>query len=439
MAAIALATSIACGPRETTRPNVLLVSIDTLRPDHLGCYGAPSSPSPAIDALCRESLVFDQAIAHAPSTLPSHASMLTSLLPQHHGASFSERRPLAEDHLSLAETLQAAGYRTASFNDGGQVGKVWGLDQGFDVYESGDSDRFAPIVERALGWLDREVVGEDAPFFLFLHTYEVHHPYTPAPEDVATLEERRGLASYEGWLGPTVGVKELRRINQGWIELDAADRQYVETTYDAEILAMDRAFAKLVTGLVERGLWEETVVVFTSDHGEEFGEHGKMGWHAHTLYDELLKVPLVVKPAAPDADGWAGRRMRPQVRLIDIAPTVLALAGLEIPSAFAGRNLRPVVAGEDTSTPYAVAKRDSPGDTAPTAVRGNRWKLYRNRLFDLQADPGETLDVASGHYEVVERLQTERARLSAGGPEAEAERIEFDRATRERLEALGYL
>lgn len=428
---------LACGPSPGDRPDILLISIDTLRPDHLGCFGAEPSPTPALDDLCREALVFEQAIAQAPSTLPSHASMFTSLVPQHHGASFAAQRPLADGHVTLAEVLAEAGYRTAAFHDGGQIAGVWGLGQGFEVYEELGLDRFEAVIERGLAWLDG--LGADEPFFLFLHTYEVHAPYTPTEADLAAIEEMRGGEPYEGWLGGTVGIRELRRLNRDLDSTAPADRRHVRAAYDAEILSMDRALGELIAGLRARGLWDDTVVVFTSDHGEEMGEHGQIGRHSHTLYDELLRVPLVWKPAGETVPG---RRVRPMVRSVDIAPTLLDTAGVTAPDAFTGRSLLPLVAGRDGAPPWAVAQLDAAGPTPPEALRGPRWKLFDTRLYDLQRDPGESRNVAGRHPEIVRELSAALERLTAADPDApgaEADRIDLDAETRERLEALGYL
>ena len=278
---------------------MVLVSIDTLRPDHLGCYGYTRPTSPNLDAFRKDAVLFDQAFAHAPSTLASHAAILASLLPPHHGASISNDLALPREVLTLAEVLKEAGYTTASYNGGIQLDPAWGLDQGFDVYASvkprgapaeslvDKTDRFAHQVDRAAAWIR----GRRSPgFFLFLHTYEVHHPYSPEPDDLALF---RG--SYDGPLPDLVTVELLKEVNGGKRPVDDRDRQHIVDTYDAEIRSMDRAFGTLVALLKERKLYDAALVIVTSDHGEEFGEHGQMGWHSHTLYDELLRVPLLVK------------------------------------------------------------------------------------------------------------------------------------------------
>jgi len=433
LALLGVAFSAGCARDTPLAENVLLISIDTLRPDHLGCYGYGRETSPNLDALCREAVVFDQAISHAPSTLPSHASMLTALLPDHHGASFANRRPLPREVVTLAEVLKDEGYRTASFNDGAQIARKWGLDQGFDLYQVNrdDADTFDRVVHLALEWLDHEP-GRESPFFLFLHTYEVHHPYTPSRENL----ERIQADPYDGWLGDAVEVRELNWIDEGRRSVAPADLEFIRAAYDAEIRSMDRALGRLLAGLRDRGLLESTLVVLTSDHGEEFGEHGKIGWHSHTLFDELLRVPLVVRFPA---ERWSDRRVQRQVRLIDLAPTVIDALAVPAPEQWQGVSLVRLLRGEEMKPLLAASKIDHERDRRVHSLRTGRWKLYRDRLYDLQRDPEELYDFSSGRLELVEALKARLAQLTAGGRVGTGEPLQLDPETVERLRALGYL
>ena len=423
-------------PAPPRAENVILVSIDSLRPDHLGCYGYSEATSPNLDALCRDSVVFRQAIAHAPSTLSSHASLLTSLIPQHHGASVTRMTGLAKDHLTLAEALQSAGFQTASFNGGGQIDALFGLDQGFRVYQSprpsrdeeawardvGD-DRFATVVDAARAWLDEN----RGRFFLFLHTYEVHHPYRPDPAFGAALPE-----SYDGPLPGDISIDLLERINAHRLDLTPRDLEHVVHAYDVEIRSVDAALGGLIADLKKRGLYEATLLIVTSDHGEEFGEHGKMGWHSHTLHDELLRVPLIVKfPGS-----WqAGASLVAQVRGIDIAPTVMSVARLPVPEAFEGADLVRYVAGGERPPPYAIAEIDGGG----TAVRSQEWKWDRRALYRLVSDKGETTDVATTYPGMAEKLRRIKQELVSEALEVPARAVAPPADLRERLRALGYL
>jgi arylsulfatase A-like enzyme len=412
---------------------VVFVSIDTRRPDHLGCYGYPRPTSPEIDRFRQEAILFEQAVAHAPSTLSSHASMFTSLLPPHHGASVLDRSAVAPTVTLLAELLRDAGFATASFNGGGQLHPVWGLDRGFDVWESfaaseGDrlgEDTFQERLDAARGWLESV---RDEPFFLFLHTYEVHHPYTPEPERLALME-----SGYEGRLPGHISIRVLEKINDGIKELRPGDREHIVATYDAEISSADAGFGELLDRLREMGRYDPSIIVLTSDHGEAFGERGRIGWHGDSLFDEQLRIPLLVRLPG---GRLAGTTVAEQVRGVDLAPTLLSLLGLPIPEGFSGAVVD--VAGRaDTDRPWALAGVD--GFPNELAVRTPRWKWYQGRLFDLTADPGERADVASQHPEVEQDLAGELAELMQSRPPAGQTPIEVDEELEERLRALGYV
>jgi arylsulfatase A-like enzyme len=438
LALAAVGLSIGCGTSSPRSP-VVLVSIDTLRPDHLGCYGYPRPTSPNLDAFRGDAILFRAAFAHAPSTLPSHASMLTSLLPPHHGASIANDLVVPDEVLTLAEVLRSQGYATASFNGGIQLDRSYGLDQGFDIYESvkprdatperlvDPTDRFAHVVDQARGFVSAQ---GDHAFFLFLHTYEVHHPYTPVPADLAPF---RG--NYSGPLPDLISVELLRQINSGERRIDDRDRQHIVDAYDGEIRSMDRAFGSLVAFLRDRALYDRALVVVTSDHGEEFGEHGKMGWHSHTLFDELLHVPLLVKLPGRRL---AGAVIEATARGIDVAPTILRALDLPVPKAFEGRDLLasgpPPVGSEET-----WSARDVVDPNRAWALRTPEWKLVDDRLYDLRRDPGETTDVAPDHREVTRRLRERRRALVAARPLPPRRHAQVDDALRERLRALGYI
>ena len=303
-------------------PAVVIVSVDTLRPDHLGCYGYAKPTSPRIDDFRREAVLLRRVVAAAPSTLASHAAMFTSLGTQHHGASVAAGSALYPGVTTLAERLKLAGFATASFNGGGQLHRSWGLDRGFDTYESATDSSSAEIgedtlagqVERARPWLESVAA---RPFFLFLHTYEVHHPYTPSPERLQAME-----ASYAGTLPPTISIRLLEKINSGQHVLRPGDLAHIVAAYDAEIASADEGFGRLLALLRRLGRYDSSIVVLTSDHGEAFGERGRVGWHGDSLYDEQIAVPLVVRMPG---GRLAGRTLEAQVRLIDLAPSLLSL------------------------------------------------------------------------------------------------------------------
>jgi arylsulfatase A-like enzyme len=432
-----LASASSCSrtrPPTPTPPAVVLVSIDTLRPDHLGCYGYSRPTSPEIDRFREESVLFREAVAQAPSTLPSHASMFTSLLPVHHGASIRKSSALRPDVPVLAGLLRDAGFATASFNGGGQLHRTWGLDRGFDVYESYaeanaeeelGGDTFHERLAAATPWIESV---REKPFFLFLHTYEVHHPYTPTPERLALMEK-----GYTGRLPPEISIRLIKKINSGRKRLRPGDLEHIVATYDAEISSADAGFGELVALLRRLGRYESSLIVLTSDHGEAFGERGRVAWHGDTLYDEQIRIPLIIRLPG---GRFRGLRVDPQVRSIDIAPTILSVLGLPVPRGFSGTAID--IAGRAAGhPPSAVASID--GFSNNLAVRTRQWKWYQGRLYDLLADPGEKSDVAARHPDVVERLEGALVAQMKSREPAARRPVKIDRELQERLKALGYV
>lgn len=419
--------------RERERqPNVILISMDTLRSDHLGCYGYEKDTSPALDVLCEDAVVFEEAIAQASSTLHSHASMLTSLLPHHHQATWSAKTRIPQDALTLAEVLQGAGYRTAAFTGGGQMDRVFGLDQGFDFFDQPLAPHFAGTVQEGIDWLEQ---GDESPFFLFLHSYEVHHPYTPRADYMALFDH-----GYSGPLPDEISLELINQINNAEILFDETrDLEHVLSAYDAEVRSADDGLANLVRYLQEEGLYDETLIVFTSDHGEEFGEHGKIGLHSHTLFDELLRVPLVIKF---QGSAHAGDRVVYQVRSIDIPPTVVSAVGIPIPEVFSGIDLRSLLAKEQVEELVAISRLDRPPDQrGTTSARVIGWKLIEEDLFDLSYDPGETWyahPMGQG-IEAAEHLRVELEQALASRQPYPTEVVAPAESTVDELRALGYI
>ncbi len=435
----ALAASGSC--RGPLRPNVILISIDTLRADHLSCYGYRRSTTPRIDRFRRGAALFEQAIAHAPSTLPSHASIFTSLLPSHHGASVARSSGVDPGALTLTEILRREGYQTASFNGGIQLDPLYGLARGFDTYQSARPsvagaevlvdpvDRFDHAVTEAMKWIRERKPG---PFFLFLHTYETHHPYTPDPELLAPMD-----AGYAGSLPDDISIELLKRINDGELEVDEADLEHIVAAYDAELASVDAAFGKLMDFLERERLYDDAVIVVTSDHGEEFGEHGIVGWHAHSLYDELLRVPLLIK--LPGSRG-AGRSIDAQVRGIDLAPTILDELELPIPPSFEGASLVPAIAGATEDPPeHAVSQKDVAVPDEETSIRTLAWKWTRGRLFHLPSDGLETTNVSSANLATAEALSRELDKLLKARPKPPDHHVEPDAELVKKLRSLGYV
>lgn len=319
-----LAVLGACGDAGDERPrNVILVCMDTVRADHLGCYGYERETTPTLDALAQRSIVFEDASATACWTKPSVPSFLTGTYPIQHGVYSGSSRDevgahsdvLPQDATTLAEAFRRAGYATAAFVKNAQLRRGLGFEQGFDEYvdEAGDARE---IRWRTRDWLD-DHDGEQ-PFFLYLHFLDAHWPY-PVPDEYATRwtrAEEADLFRGKDW-------RELRAaINDGQRGLSSSERNGLIGLYDGALRFIDDQLGLLLADLERRGLMEDTVVCVISDHGEEFLEHGRIG-HGHGLYEGLLRVPWILH-----VPGVAAQRVTNAVSLIDVFPTLLSAAGV---------------------------------------------------------------------------------------------------------------
>ena len=401
------------GPRAS--PNVLLVTIDTLRADRVGCYGHRSAVTPHLDGLAARGVRFATAVAHVPLTGPSHASILTGVGPLGHGFRDNGGFVLPAEVRTAAEDFGKAGYQTAAFVSAFPLDRRFGFDRGFESYDDhlpkGNDPRRPLYVERfgdattnaALRWLaarQGEPGAGSRPFFLWVHYYDPHAPYEP-PSDLA---ERFRTAPYDG-----------------------------------EVAFADRQFGRLLRALDERGETSRTLTLVTSDHGEGLGEHGE-GTHGLFVYDSTLKVPWIM--AGPGVG--AGRVSETVARGVDLLPTLLDYAGLPRRADIEGRSLRPAAEGREMPDAPVYAESLYPerqfGWASLVAWRTARFKLIeapRPELYDLKKDPGETTNRLDDERVRVEGLRqgldTARSRTAPSTPAA------VDPETAERLAALGYL
>jgi arylsulfatase A-like enzyme len=418
--------------------NIILISIDTLRADHLGCYNYPRNTSPSIDKFRLEAILFRRCMAQSSSTLPSHASMLTSLIPSHHEAFFTRSQPLPDNIQTMAELLQQKGYRTISFNDGGQIAPEFGLNQGFERYVdvgpeiTREDHSLRRIVNKTIPWLDQH---PKEKFFLFLHTYEPHSPYKPDQKYLSLFE-----SNYNGTLPQHISTKLIDQINNGEVKPNEEDKQHIINTYDAEIRSMDDSFGLLMDVLKKKKLYANTLIIFTSDHGEEFGEHGRWATHSHTLFNELLHVPLIIK--LPGSK-YASRKVDHLVRSIDILPTVMDLLDEKISKDFEGISLVPFMKGIRPRNPmFAVSQRDMTKTYAPNywSIMTRKWKLFNEKLYNLLHDPGELADVSASHEALKKDLRKYANRyMRRKRVKSSTKKITMDDALKERLKSLGYL
>ncbi|RKY19052.1 MAG: hypothetical protein DRQ55_11660 [Planctomycetota bacterium] len=427
------ATTLTNTPTPTPgRPHVVLIMLDTLRADRLGLYGYERPTTPGLDAwAARRATTYTDASSTAGWTLPASASILTGLAVHQHGVE-SPHLSLSAESRTLASRLRAAGYETRAVADGGFLAPRFGLDAGFDMFAHRRTELLDParIVSEIAGR------GSERPLFLMVHTYMVHVPYTYDPA---------GLDPEHSYDGPLAGKDitqhevilpvKLRRLS-----LDADDQDYASRMYDAGIARMDRALSELLEGL-QRELGDDTLVVITSDHGDEFFEHGAMG-HRSTLYEELLRVPLIVQYPG----GVPGDPVAAPVSVLDIVPTVLDVVGLERPDSLPGRSLR----GDLPPQAVRVSSHESP----LRAVRFNNYKLILGKLrfdpsgkamqqlFDLSVDPYEQADLSAEEparvadlTRVLQAFERAWAPLTGSG----AEQVQLDQSTLDELEALGYV
>ncbi|UCE87113.1 MAG: sulfatase [Deltaproteobacteria bacterium] len=330
-ALLALALLAGCRGDPARPASAVLIVIDTLRADHLGAYGHARPTSPNIDRWSKRGALFEQALASSPWTLPSFGAIYTGRHPsQHRAGQLIVRQPpertfarLDAATPTLAERLSERGYATAAVVTNPFLHPSFGIARGIESYDyvRGDARRnrrASAVVDRALRWLD----GRDArPFLLVVHCFDPHLAYDPPPS-----VRGRFTAGYTGSL--ELPLNPLLQIRAGRVELDAADRRFIEAAYDEELLFVDAQVGRLLDGLEARGLLTDTLVMLTSDHGEEFFEHDGFE-HGHSAYQELLHVPLVVW-----GPGVRPGRISPPVSHVDLVPTLLDALGQPVPESY---------------------------------------------------------------------------------------------------------
>jgi len=371
-------------PKRTSSPDVFLVTIDTLRADHVHCYGDEDIQTPALDALAKDGVRFTQAFTPSPITNTSHTTILTGLLPSHHGVT-DFAISLASSHPTWAELLKTKGYHTAAFIGAvilDSKGLAPGLDRGFDFYDNFPETppnksrwdrverRGAEVVKHAQSWLDAHPAG---PHFVWVHLYDPHDPYEPPPPYSETYKDR---------------------------------------LYDGEIAYADSVLANYLAYLKKRGWYENSIIVVVGDHGEGLGEHHE-NTHAIFLYDATTHVPLIVKLPAETSHG---KVVDAQVRTIDILPTIVDLAHVSPSAQFDGESLKPYLSGSESANRVAFGETDYPlrfGWAPLRSVRTDGFKFIqapRPELYNLQSDPKEL----SNNYQVADatakKLQAELAK-----------------------------
>jgi len=399
--------------RPTSQPNVFLVTIDTLRADHVHCYGYEPISTPALDSLAQDGVRFTQAFTPSPITNTSHTTILTGLLPSSHGVT-DFAVPLAATHRTLAQLLKPNGYVSAAF-----IGAVIldskalapGLDRGFDFYDNFPEHpqsksrwgrverRGMDVVQRAETWLSANPAG---PHFVWVHLYDPHDPYEP-PAPYSQI--------------------------------------YKDRLYDGEIVYADSALDNFLTYLKKQGWYDNALIIAVGDHGEGLGEHHE-DTHGIFLYDSTTHVPLIVKLPGQTR---SGRVVEPQVRTTDILPTVLDLLKISPPTQLDGESLQPYFSGSETPARIAFGETDYPlrfGWAPLRSVRGEGFKLIeapKPELYDLRADRGELQNKYAPWDSTVQKFRVLLAELRAKTPPAAPSPGAVGQGTVDELKALGYL
>ena len=485
-AALALAClALACGgTRQATSfpgAHLILISLDTTRADHLGCYGSRTAATPALDRLAKGGMLFTDVTTAATTTLASHTSIMTGLYPHHHGVP-ENGWVVGVPNTLLAELLSARGYRSEAVVGSFALASRFGLDQGFERWDERfdlllhpklrdqNQRRAAQVTDAAIAALGRRT---GAPLFLLVHYFDPHPPYDPpAPARAASptpdLEALRRLVSkhQKATTGRDHGglqvvfkglTRELLRGATG--EVFAEDRIF-GSLYAGEISYMDTEIGRLLRALETQGILERAVVLVVADHGETLWEHADTYNHGLALYQTTVRVPLILR--LPGGLG-AGRRIDTPVSTVDILPTVLELLGIQPPEKLDGVSLAGLIAGRSLARGPIFSGATQPADSRfdpprpqwrnasrARAVRDGRWKLIRTpyldyeELYDLQADPEERrnllLEADAGVEREAARLRSllESWARSANPLPSFASREHIEEV-RERLRALGYL
>lgn len=429
----------ALSARPTIR-NVVVYLTDTLRADKLRPYREDTRVrTPALESWVAHAAVALRGHSQENWTKPSVATLLSGLFPwEHHATTEEAVVPAAVDLMS--ERLGSEGFHTGAFIANGFCSDRFGFRQGWSTFRNyireGLRTQAEFVAHDVLTWLDERP--QDRPFFLYVHTVDPHVPYMPPAEELALYDP----LPYEGVVNFAHDRELLEGVKSGRIDLNARDREHLEALYDGEITYHDTHFGAIMEGLERRGLADETMVVFTADHGEEFWDHGSVG-HGHSVFEELVQVPLIVRvPGVTD---------RPMVLeealgLVDVAPTIFEALGREIPEALSGRSFLDLLRGGSPDAPLASVNGFMDGWRA--IELGSLKLIHRTdrvvMLYDLSSDPDETTDVAASRPIAVRYLRGMLGLVLAGAerghhvPSIAAESLAIDETLRRQLEELGY-
>lgn len=441
LAAINISAVIAKQETNDQHHNVIVILVDALRFDHLSCYGYSRTTSPTLDAFAKESLLFTQAISQSSYTKPVIASLFTSLYPSQHNVFRNTRHDAAGNFISdvlddsfktMAEYLRDAGFNTAGFLEQAQLRSYMGFAQGFYYYKP-DMGTAAEINRGFFHWLP---LNKHRKFFAYLHYLDVHAPYTPPPR------YREMFGSFDKSTSIPEQVKDWQKfkgdVTDGNITLTQTDGEQLKALYDGEIRAFDDDMDALFSKLKEEGVYDNSLIVITADHGDEFLEHGSVD-HAHTLYDELLRVPLMIRFPRADHRGVVDA----QVQTIDVLPTILEFCEIDREPQLMGHSLLAYTNGANghQQLPVFSERADL------ISMRTEKYKYIYNtelktgELYDLQNDPIESKNLADEDVKIAAQMQNEILRWAEITRSAMTDQggVKVDEKSVKELRSLGYI
>ena len=439
------------------KPHVFFIVADAAAAEYFGCYGDEGDTSPRIDRLAEDGVLFETAYGQSSFTATSVASLFTGKLPAGHKVFWGTK--LADQHRTMAELLGDAGYRTAGFHGNpfaGSPGK--GLTQGFDTsvevyslpeiiatrkekkpFQGAPPYRVTIPMDITSAALEQLPKPGDPPAFLYLHYLQPHRPYDPPEEYVAPFLEDAGIESPMSWDEVS---DALDRANNERILTPGLDEQ-ARAYYRGTIRWLDDGVGEFLDRLREADLYDDSLIIFTADHGDAFAEHGLFG-HSFTVYDDMVRVPLIVK--FPDGWGWNDQRLETMAEGVDLLPTILDLLEVDAPPQLAGESLLPFVRGarEELDRPDVLL---AAVDRVHEGIRFGQYKLVLRKadntveLYDLAADPREQHDISKERKDLVEVMwqrfvAEERRAMIGAGPEVPVEQT--DERALELLNRLGY-
>lgn len=382
--------------------NIILICVDTLRADHLGCYGYFRDTSPNIDNFAKGGILFEQAISQATDSLASHASIFTSQYAAVHGVCFFNKP--TDIGITLPEILKMRGYETAAFTGRGNVRAAFGLSEGFDIFndlslENKWSRPFKEVLPLAIQWLKDK---KNKNFFLFLHTYDVHEPYHSICENIFD-PNYTGIVDSINLIGLWYKIQQgLCLTDDGRMEkLTLEDVNHIIAHYDGGIRCLDEKIGEFMKEIRKLGILDSTVIILLSDHGEELGEHGAISRHVRSYYDEIIRVPFIIKHPKIKSP----MRIRTQVQLIDLMPTLLDFLGIPINTEAQGNSLVPLIEGRASNSfnEYVYSETG--------VIRSLGWKLImeKRELYNLKEDPGELNNLAEKYPKIFLRMSKKLA------------------------------